>query len=243
MNKEDMVCFERFEEKLGEWNISLTGKQKEQFLLYFDLLEKGNSIMNLTTIIAFEDVLDKHFLDSLSVASVMDLSKVKTLMDIGTGAGFPGIPIKILYPQIKVTLLDSSKKKVLFLNETVQALDLEDIIAIHGRAEDYAKDPIYRDSYELVTSRAVALLASLSELCLPFVKKGGYFVSYKSEKAVEEMANAKNAIFLLNGKVERQEDFYLPGTDIFRKLIVILKVGGTPKKYPRKAGLPVKNPL
>ena len=166
-----------------------------------------------------------------------------SLIDVGTGAGFPGLVLKIAFPGCRVTLLDSLNKRIQFLNAVIKELGLTDVEAIHGRAEDLARQGELRESFDLCVSRAVANLATLSEYCLPFVKKGGFFISYKSEKISEEMAEAENAIVLLGGKAEEKKEFLLPDSDIYRCLFVIKKVRETPKKYPRKAGLPGKEPL
>ncbi|MFI3236412.1 MAG: 16S rRNA (guanine(527)-N(7))-methyltransferase RsmG [Lachnospiraceae bacterium] len=232
-----------FEQDLLSFGIVLSDVQKKQFLKYFELLVEWNSFMNLTGITEFEEVMKKHFVDSVSLVKAFPLDKPYTLLDIGTGAGFPGLPLKILFPELKVTLLDSLNKRIKFLNHVIEELGLEDIEAIHGRAEDYAKPALLREKYDLVVSRAVANLSTLSEYCLPFVKNGGVFVSYKSEKVSSEYLDANKAIYLLGGKVQNQVEFYLPDTDIYRNLFVIKKQRSTPKAYPRKAGLPAKEPL
>lgn len=228
-----------------ELGIELTEKQNLQFIQYYELLTEWNSFMNLTAIIEFDDVMKKHFTDSLSLIKVLPDLREKSyrLIDIGTGAGFPGIPLKIAFPHLQVILLDSLNKRINFLNEVIRQLDLNDIHAIHGRAEDIANRKEYREGFDICISRAVANLSTLSEYCVPFVKKGGYFVSYKSEKISEELENANKAIDILGGSFERQESFYLPSSDIFRCLILIKKVKNTPSGYPRKAGLPSKEPI
>lgn len=228
---------------LQELEIPLDKSQIDAFIQYYELLVEWNSFMNLTAITDFQEVCIKHFLDSLSLSKIMDCHQKLQVMDIGTGAGFPGIPLKIAFPELKITLLDSLGKRVKFLNEVIERLNLKDIKAIHGRAEDYAKSTALRESYDICVSRAVANLATLSEYCLPYVKVNGVFVSYKSEKVVEEMEQAKKAITLLGGKIISQNEFMLPNSDIYRNLLVIQKEKITPKKYPRKAGLPSKEPL
>ena len=234
---------EQFHADLAEWDVHLTGQQWEKFNKYYELLVEWNSYMNLTTITDFEEVMKKHFLDSLSLLKAYDLSKEILVIDVGTGAGFPGIPLKIAFPNLKVTLLDSLNKRVKFLNEVIKELELEHIEAVHGRAEDYAKPELFREKYDLCVSRAVANLTTLSEYCLPFVKMGGKFISYKSEKLVEEAVLAEHAITVLGGEISTQVEFKLPSSDIYRVLFVVNKVKATPKKYPRKAGLPAKEPI
>lgn len=240
MNQYDTSQFEKDLEVLG---IKLNEKQIKQFLTYYEMLVEWNSFMNLTAITEFEDVMKKHFIDSISLIKAYDISKPVNVIDVGTGAGFPGLALKIAYPNLKITLLDSLNKRIQFLNEVIQKLQLEEITTIHGRAEDYSKREEYREKFDLCVSRAVANLSTLSEYCLPYVKKGGYFVSYKSEKVSEEIIIAEHAIKILGGIIDRQVEFYLPKSDIYRNLFVIKKVENTPKKYPRKAGLPSKEPL
>lgn len=233
----------QFIQDLKKLGVSLTDKQIEQFLIYYELLTEWNSFMNLTAITEYEDVLKKHFVDSVSLIQAVDVRKELTLIDVGTGAGFPGLVLKIAYPELKVTLLDSLQKRIQFLDAVIEKLGLEGIETIHGRAEDFAKPQKLRESFDLCVSRAVANLSTLSEYCLPFVKVGGYFIPYKSEKIAQEKEEAEKALELLGGKFERQVEFMLPSSDIYRNLFVIKKVKETPKKFPRKAGLPAKEPI
>lgn len=233
----------QFEKDLLELNIELSERQLCQFLEYYDLLMEWNSIMNLTTITDFDEVITKHFVDSLSLVKACDLTKDLKVIDIGTGAGFPGIPLKIAFPNLRITLLDSVNKKVKFLNAVIKKLELTNIETLHGRAEDFAAPDKLREKFDLSVSRAVAKLSTLTEYCLPYVKIDGKFISYKSEKISEEQLDAKAAIFLLGGKIEEQIEFTLPSSDIYRNLFVIKKVSSTQRKYPRKAGLPGKEPL
>ena len=238
-----MYDVKQFKEDLSEFNITLSDIQVQQFMTYYELLVEWNGFMNLTAITEYKEVLKKHFIDSLSLVKVCDLTKEMSMIDIGTGAGFPGIPLKIAFPNLKITLLDSLHKRVQFLNTVIEKLALTNIDTVHGRAEDFARPGSLREQYDICVSRAVANLTTLSEYCIPFVKRGGVFVSYKSEKLLEEKQEAEEAISILGGNVEKQVQFTLPNSDICRKLFVIKKVKDSPKKYPRKAGLPAKEPL
>ena len=232
---------EKFLKGLEELHIQLTEEQIQQFIKYYEMLVEKNKVMNLTSITEFDEVIEKHFLDSLSLIKVYDLKKDISVLDMGTGAGFPGIPLKIAFPELKVTLADSLNKRILFLQEVIDELHLEKIEAVHARAEELGKNKAYREMYDLVVSRAVANLSSLEEYCVPFVKIGGNFISYKSGEIEEEVANAKNATFLLGGKVKDVYKFDL--YEQKRSFVIIEKVKGTPKTYPRKAGTPTKTPL
>ncbi len=234
---------EIFESKLNEIGITLNDKQKEQFDKFYELLVEWNKVMNLTGITEYEEVNEKHFVDSLSIVKAIDMNKVHSVIDIGTGAGFPGIPLKIAFPHLKVVLLDSLNKSINFLNTVIGELGLEDIETIHGRAEDFAKQPAYREQFDLCVSRAVANLATLSEYCIPYVIKDGMFVPYKSGEIDEEVEQAKKAVHVLGGKLQDVIKFQLPGTEIGRSFVIIKKVQNTAKKFPRKAGLPSKEPI
>ena len=234
---------EKFLKGLEELHIQLTEEQVQQFIKYYEMLVEKNKVMNLTAITEFDEVIEKHFLDSLSLIKVYDLKKDISVLDMGTGAGFPGIPLKIAFPELKVTLADSLNKRILFLQEVIDELHLENIEAVHARAEELGKNKTYREMYDLVVSRAVANLSSLEEYCVPFVKIGGNFISYKSEKISEESIAAQHAIGLLGGKVTGQKEFMLPESDIYRNLFIIKKKSATPGKYPRKAGLPSREPI
>lgn len=240
MKNYDTIQFVRDLEELG---LRLSENQIEQFLIYYEMLVEWNQVMNLTAITAYDDVMKKHFLDSVSLIKAYDVTKPASVIDVGTGAGFPGLALKIAYPDMTITLLDSLNKRIQFLNAVIETLQLRGVQTIHGRAEDFAKPGKLREKYDLCVSRAVANLATLSEYCLPFVKKDGCFISYKSEKVSEELTAAERAISLLGGRAEKQVEFQLPDSDIYRNLVVIKKVGVTPLKYPRKAGLPAKEPL
>ena len=245
IQKDILLNMDSFKSELKEFKINIEDKQLYQFYQYYELLIEWNSFMNLTAITEFDDVLKKNFIDSVSlVKAVPELSKKSYyLIDIGTGAGFPGIPLKIVFPNLKITLLDSLNKRVKFLNEVVNKLELSDITIIHGRAEDFARPDQLRESFDICVSRAVANLTVLSEYCIPYVKKEGYFISYKSEKITEEFNDAKIAINILGGKLERQIEFILPNSDIYRNLFIIKKEKSTPLKFPRKSGIPSKEPL
>lgn len=235
--------FTKMRNILSDWNLELTAEKEQQFLIFYEMLVEKNKVMNLTAITEFEDVVEKHFLDSISLCQVMDLKKPLTLLDLGTGAGFPGIPLKIMFPELKITLADSLNKRLLFLNEVMEALNLKDIETVHVRAEELSKRKDYRESFDLCVSRAVANLSTLSEYCLPFIHTSGKFISYKSGEVEDELKDAKKAVFVLGGEIEDVIHFTLPDSDIKRSFVVINKVHATPKAYPRKAGTPSKSPL
>lgn len=240
MAEYNTIQFRKDIEALG---IDLTEKQIQQFISYYEKLVEWNEMMNLTAITEYDEVMKKHFIDSMTLIKAFDVNQSASVIDVGTGAGFPGLVLKIAFPNLKITLLDSLNKRIQFLNEVIGNLGLDGVETIHGRAEDFAKPGKLREKYDLCVSRAVANLSTLSEYCLPFVKENGLFISYKSEKVQEEMVKADKAISILGGKVERQVEFTLPDSDIYRNLFIIRKVKKTPAKYPRKAGLPSKEPL
>lgn len=232
---------DHFLNELEQLGIELSDEQIWQFLTFYEMLVEKNKVMNLTGITEFDEVIEKHFLDSISLIKAYDLRQNVKVLDLGTGAGFPGIPLKIAFPNLDITLADSLNKRILFLEEVIEELQLSDIHAIHGRAEELAFDKDYREQYDLVVSRAVANLSTLSEYCLPFVKLDGDFVSYKSGECDEEVADAKSAVFLLGGSIQDVMKFDLGESQ--RSFITIHKKNGTSKKYPRKAGMPSKKPL
>ena len=230
-------------EKAAELGVELSDEQIEQFMTYYFMLVEKNKVMNLTAITEIHDVIEKHFLDSISLIKVIDLNQPMSILDLGTGAGFPGIPLKIAFPNLKICLVDSLNKRINFLNEVIEKLNLNYIEAIHARAEELARQKEYREVFDLCTSRAVANLSSLSEYCIPFVKVGGSFISYKAKEVDEEIIGAKKAIHVLGGKYQEVVKFHLSDTDMERAFVVIDKVSKTPKMYPRKAGTPTKSPL
>ena len=239
MEKE--VFVKQLTEKAKKLEITLEDKQVENFYQYMLLLIEWNKKMNLTAIIEPEEIIVKHFIDSLTIYPY--IQKEDNILDIGTGAGFPGIPIKLAQSSFQVTLLDSLNKRICFLQEVIQKLELKEIRAIHGRAEEFIKQPNQRESYDIVTSRAVAKLNILLEYMLPFVKMGGKCICMKALEVEEELEEAKKAIKILGGKIEKIDTITLPESEIKRKIIIIKKIQRTPMLYPRKAGVPMKTPI
>lgn len=231
---------------LSELNINISKKQEEMLFEFYEMLIEKNKVMNLTAITEINEVVVKHFLDSLSIVKVLNseiITKPLRVMDVGTGAGFPGIPLKIVFPNLNITLLDSLNKRLVFLNEVIRRLGLENIDTVHGRCEDIGRKQEYREQYDLCVSRAVANLSTLSELCIPFVKTGGSFIAYKAGDCKEEVVAAKYAVKKLGGKAGNIVEFNLPNTDLSRVFVDIVKEKNTPDSYPRKAGTPLKQPL
>ena len=233
-------CLEEFLEKHG---MALSDKQEQQFYKYFELLVETNKTVNLTAITEFDEVGEKHFLDSVAPIAFIDFKKYESLIDIGTGAGFPGLPLKILFPHLNVVLADSLNKRINFLNLVIEELGLTGVCAVHGRAEELARDPEYRESFDICVSRAVSRLSSLSELCIPFVKPEGCFIPYKTNNSDEEIKEAGKAITLLGGKIDRKIDVSIGSSHLARSFPVIIKIKPTPNTYPRKNGVPQKKPI
>ncbi|XCP85537.1 16S rRNA (guanine(527)-N(7))-methyltransferase RsmG [Roseburia hominis] len=232
-----------FVDKLSALGIQLSEKQLADFDKYYEILVEWNKVMNLTGITEYEEVNEKHFIDSLSIMKTINMSDIHRIIDIGTGAGFPGIPLKIVFPHLEVTLLDSLNKRIQFLNTVIDELHLTGIDTIHGRAEDFARKLEYRETYDLCVSRAVANLSTLSEYCIPYIRVGGMFISYKSGEIDQEVVQATKAINILGGKKAEVVKFQLPGSDINRSFVKVEKIKQTGKKFPRKAGLPAKEPI
>ena len=236
---------EQFVQELSKRNFKLNEKQINQFNQYFTSLIEANQHVNLTRITEENDVYLKHFFDSVTPLFMFDelFKSGSKLCDVGAGAGFPSIPLKIIKPEIKVTIVDSLGKRLTFLQELVDKLDLKDVTLVHGRAEDVGQNKQYREQFDLVTARAVANMAVLSEYCLPLVKKDGNFIALKGPKADDELKDSQKAITTLGGKVSEVEELQLPYSDEERTLILVQKVKMTPKKYPRQAGTPHRKPI
>lgn len=236
---------QQFIQELSKHNFKITKEQEEQFKIYFKELIETNKVVNLTRITEESDVYLKHFFDS--VTPLFTFGEVfkdgSSLCDVGAGAGFPSIPLKILMPSLKVTIVDSLAKRLKFLESLIKKLNLSDVELVHGRAEDVGQNPKYREKFDLVTARAVANMTVLSEYCLPLVKKGGYFVALKGPKAADELTDSQKALSVLGGKLIKDEELTLPDSDEERTLVLVEKVKNTPKKYPRQAGTPRRKPI
>ncbi|MEC0093770.1 16S rRNA (guanine(527)-N(7))-methyltransferase RsmG [Paenibacillus macquariensis] len=232
-----------FTSRLQEHGITLNETQLNQFEVYFKELVSWNEKMNLTGITERDQVYTKHFFDSVSLAFFVDMKNVKTLADIGSGAGFPGIPLKICFPDLKLTIIDSLNKRISFLKNIVEQLGLSGVELIHGRAEEWGQRQGYRDHYDLVTARAVAKLALLNEFCLPFVRVDGTFAAMKGSDPTDELKEASYSFKQLKGKLSKVEKFTLPVEDAERHIIIVQKRAATPQKYPRSPGVAAKSPL
>lgn len=238
----DIQEFSNLMQEYGkEINIVFTEEQLQKFYQYMNLLIEWNEKINLTAIVEPKEIILKHFMDSLTI--IKHIEQNKTVIDIGTGAGFPGIPIKIMREDLKITLLDSLNKRINFLDEVIQKLELKNITSVHARIEEYAKNKQYREKYDIVTSRAVANLTTLSEYMLPMVAVKGMAICMKGSEVNEEILKSKNSIKLLGGEISKIEEFTLPKSDHKRNLILVKKIKQTPSKYPRKPGIPSKEPL
>lgn len=250
---EEMERLKKYGEQIG---IEISDEQIEMFQTYYEMLVEKNKVMNLTAITELDEVIVKHFVDSISLVvaypeimgfgnpdyETADSDRMK-ILDLGTGAGFPGIPLKIVFPQLDIVLMDSLNKRVVFLQSVIDELKLSGITAVHGRAEEMARKKEYREQFDLCVSRAVANLSTLSEYCIPFVKKNGRFISYKASDIEEELVKAERAIQVLGGNLTAVKKITLPDTEIERSFVVIEKVDNTPKVYPRKAGTANKSPI
>jgi 16S rRNA (guanine527-N7)-methyltransferase len=237
------MIIEQFEANLRDKGITLSEKQLNQFERYFETLVEWNEKMNLTAITDKAEVYLKHFYDSITASFYFDFTKPFHLCDVGAGAGFPSIPLKIVFPHIEVTIVDSLNKRISFLNHLANVLELENVHFIHDRAETFGVNPAFRESFDVVTARAVARMSVLSELCLPLVKVGGHFIAMKAAHANDELANGKKAITTLGGRLEEMFTFTLPMEESERNILIIKKEKQTPKKYPRKPGTPGKSPI
>ncbi|MFF3925182.1 16S rRNA (guanine(527)-N(7))-methyltransferase RsmG [Paenibacillus lactis] len=232
-----------FVERLQQQGIAIDDRQLHQFEQYYELLVEWNEKMNLTGITERDQVYTKHFYDSLTLAFYVKMPVIGNMADIGSGAGFPGIPLKIAFPHLKLTIVDSLNKRITFLKHVVETLGLEQVELIHGRAEEVARKQGYRDGFDLVTARAVARMAVLNEFCLPFTKVGGRFAAMKGSDPSEEVKDAARSLKELRGSLDQIYSFSLPIEESDRHIVIIDKKGATPAKYPRKAGTAAKSPL
>jgi 16S rRNA (guanine527-N7)-methyltransferase len=237
------MIIEQFEANMREKGITLSRDQLDQFEVYYETLVEWNEKMNLTAITDKAEVYLKHFYDSITASFYFDFTKPFHLCDVGAGAGFPSIPLKIVFPHIEVTIVDSLNKRISFLNHLANVLKLENVHFIHDRAETFGVNPLYRESFEVVTARAVARMSVLSELCLPLVKVGGHFIAMKAAHANDELEVGQKAITTLGGRLADMHTFTLPLEESERNILIIKKEKQTPKKYPRKPGTPGKTPI
>jgi len=228
---------------LSQYSVSVSDDQIQKLDTYYEMMIETNKSLNLTAITEFDDVLIKHYIDSVTIVRDIDMTGAKSVIDVGTGAGFPGMVLKIIFPNLNITLFDSLQKRLKFLDDVISTLDLKGISTYHGRAEEAGHVSSMREQYDICVSRAVANLPVLCELCLPFVKTGGTFISYKSDKGSVEAEAASHALSVLNSSIIKEDEFTLPDSDMIRNLILISKVGSCPKTYPRKPGTPSKKPL
>ena len=244
--------YNRLTASAAELGITINDPQVSQLYTYYEMLIEKNKVMNLTAITEEDEVITKHFIDSLSIVKCADAcamlgtdtaGTLLRVIDVGTGAGFPGMVLKIVFPGIRMVLFDSLQKRLRFLEEVTNRLGLEGVETVHGRAEDTGHDKKHREQYDLVVSRAVANMATLSEYCLPFARVGGCFLAYKTAESGEEVAAGAGAIKKLGGVIERTDTFTLPMSENRRSLVLVRKTGTTPSKYPRKAGTPGRDPL
>lgn len=238
-----MKFFDLMKEAANEVGLELTEVQYDQFIKYMRLLQEWNEKINLTAITEDEEVIKKHFIDCIKAFKSDAIKNARNIIDVGTGAGFPGVPLSIMNPTLKITLVDSLNKRLIFLQEVVKELNLKNIEIVHARAEEFGQNKNYREKFDIATSRAVANLATLSEYLVPLVKIGGKIISMKASNAKEEINDAQKAIEVLGGKIEKIEEFDLPESDIGRTIIIIDKNKCTPAIYPRKAGTPAKEPI
>lgn len=238
-----MEYFDIMHTASSDVNLPFSEETYNKFMQYKDMIKYWNEKVNLTAIVEDEQIVKKHFIDCIKIFKFSPLKEAKSIIDIGTGAGFPGIPIKIIKSDINVILLDSLNKRINFLNEVINKIELKNISTIHGRAEDFSRKIEYREKSDVAVSRAVANLAVLSELCIPYVKVGGHFVAMKGPSVEEEIKDGKNAVSILGGKIEDIIKIEIENSDLNHNLVVIKKIKETPKIYPRKAGTAVKKPL
>ncbi len=233
----------QFVEALKEKGIYLNAEQIQQFKQYFEILVEWNEKMNLTAITDLQSVYLKHFYDSISIAFYVDFTKKQSVCDVGAGAGFPSLPLKICFPQLEITIVDSLNKRIQFLTHLSEQLKLSEVNFVHARAEEFGQNPLYREKFDIVTARAVARLSVLSELCVPLVNKGGQFVAMKAAAAQDELLDAEKGLTILGAEKKEEFTFLLPIEDSERSLFIFEKIKSTPKKYPRKPGVPNKTPL